>query len=263
MPTLERPTVTLNYHDFGAGDTLVFLHGWCDSAQSWRATAEQFAAEGYRCLVPEMRGHGGSGVPRDHAYFPEALSNDVVALCQAVGAERPVLVGHSFGGFLAAFTAMRFPAFARALIVVDQVLALRPFAEQMRAAEGFIRGADTHMTFRSQMFGSMVSPAMSDEGRAVVEGMAAQTPVETGLALWAALFEYTPDEIEAMGDRMLQGFANQPTLTIEAQPNPDYHALVANTVPSAQALVIEGGHWVHLEHPGPFADTLRRFLGEV
>ena len=262
MPTIERPTVTLNYEDRGAGEALVFLHGWCDAAASWSDTVDEFSRE-YRCITPDMRGHGASGFPRDHAYFPEALSNDVVAICEAAGVERPNLVGHSFGGFMAAFTAMRFPGWAKAIVVEDQALALRPFAEQMKAAEGFIRGEDTHMAFRTQLFDSMVSPAMPQAGRALVQGMKDGTPVVTGTALWAALFEYTLDEIEAMGERMIRAFGNQPTLTIEAQPNPDYHALVRSLAPAAKTAVIEGGHWIHLEHPEAFRAELRRFLAEV
>jgi pimeloyl-ACP methyl ester carboxylesterase len=262
MPTLERPTVTLSYSERGSGTPLVFLHGWCDGSSIWDATIDHFAGE-YRCIAPDMRGHGGSGFPRDHAYFPEALSNDVVAICEAAGADRPILVGHSFGGFLAAFTAMRYPGFARAIVVEDQVLALRPFGEQMRAIEGSIRGEETHMAFRSQLYESMVSPAMSAEGRALIQSMKEATPVVTGTSLWAVLFEYTLDEIEAMGDRMIRAFANQPTLTIESQPNPDYHALVRSLAPTTRTEVIEGGHWVHLEHPDAFRQALRRFLAEV
>lgn len=262
MPTLERPTVALSYEDRGSGEPLVFLHGWCDGAVSWADTLDEFSRE-YRCIAPAMRGHGGSGFPRDHAYFPEALSNDVVAICEAARVERPVLVGHSFGGFLAAFTAMRFPGFAKAIVVEDQALALRPFAEQMKAAEGFIRGEDTHLAFRTQLFDSMVSPAMPEAGRALIQGMKDGTPVVTGTALWAVLFEYTLDEIETMGERMIRAFGNQPTLTIEAQPSPDYHALVRTLAPNARTAVIEGGHWIHLEHPGAFRAELRRFLAEV
>ena len=262
MPAIERPTVTLNYQERGAGPPLVFLHGWCDGAASWDATMDHFAGE-YRCIAPDMRGHDGSGFPRDHAYFPEALSNDVLAVCEAAGVERPILVGHSFGGFLAAFTAMRFPGFARAIVVEDQALALRPFGEQMRALEAVIRGEATHMAFRSQLFESMVSPAMPVAGRALIQDMKDAAPVVTGIALWAVLFEYTLDEIEAMGERMIRAFANQPTMTMEAQANPDYHALVRSLAPQARTEVIEGGHWIHLEHPEAFRDALRGFLAEV
>ena len=262
MPTLERPTVRLHYEDRGAGDALVFLHGWCDRAAAWDSMLGEFAND-YRCIAPDMRGHGGSGFPRDHAYFPEALSNDVRAVCEAAGVERPILMGHSFGGFLAAFTAMRFPGWARAIVVEDQSLALRPFAEQMKSAEAFIRGEDTHIAFRTQLFDSMVSPAMPASGRAMVQEMKDATPVVTGTALWAVLFEYTLDEIETLGERMIRAFANQPTLTIEAQPNPDYHGLVRSIAPTTRTAVIEGGHWIHLEHPAEFSAELRQFLAEV
>ncbi|MGH2632428.1 MAG: alpha/beta fold hydrolase, partial [Tepidiformaceae bacterium] len=60
MPTFERPTVTLHYEDTGGdGPALVFLHGWCDSAESWASTIEAFRS-GFRCIAPDMRGHGQS-----------------------------------------------------------------------------------------------------------------------------------------------------------------------------------------------------------
>lgn len=262
MPTLERPTVTLAYEDRGNGPPLVFLHGWCDSSTSWAGTIDEFSGE-YRCMAPDMRGHGASGLPRDHAYFPEALSNDVVALCEAAGVARPVLIGHSFGGFLAATVAMRFPGFAAGIVVVDQAVALHDFAVQMRGAEGLIRSPESHMVFRAGLFDSMVSPLMPAEGRATIERTKAATPVEVGQALWAALFEYSLEEIDAMSERLMRAFANQPSLTIEASPQDAYHEQLRALAPEAQAAVIQGGHWIHLERPAEFRAELRRFLAGI
>jgi len=262
MPNLQRPTVSLNYADRGSGPALVFLHGWCDGSASWGATMDEFAAN-YRCLAPDMRGHGGSGMPSDHAYFPEALSNDVVALCEAAGVDQPVLVGHSFGGFLAAFTAARFPGFARAIVVEDQLLDLVGFAAQMQTLAPVIRSPESHMAFRGQFFESMVSPTMPPASRRIIEELKQSTPVEIGTALWGVLFEYSPAEIAANSERLMGAFANQPSLTIESAGQPEYHAKLANYAPGIRTAVIEAGHWIHLERPDEFRAELRAFLAAI
>lgn len=262
MPTFDRPHVSLHYEDQGQGPPLVFLHGWCDAPQSWADTAAGLSGE-YRCIVPAMRGHGQSGQPLDHAYTPEALSGDVVALCTAAGVERPVLVGHSFGGFLAATVASRFPGFARAVVIEDQVLDLGGFAEQMRAAEAVIRSPESHMAFRTQLFDSMVSEAMPLKGRALVGGMKEATPPEVGMALWAALFDLTPGEIAERSVALMTALEEQPSLTIEASPQPEYHARLAALAPSAETAVLEAGHWIHLERPAEFREALRGFLARI
>ncbi len=260
MPTFERATVSLHYEEVGAGEpALVFLHGWCDDAGNWAATTEAFAGT-HRCVVPEMRGHGRSGMPRDHAFFPEALASDVVALCGAAGIERPVLVGHSFGGFLAALVVSRSPGFARAVVVEDQVLDFRGFRTQMLALEGVIRGPESHMPFRDQFFESMVSPAMTAEGRDLIHSAKRATPAEVGLALWAVLFEYTADEIAETSDRLMAALGSLPALTVEAAPQPEYHAALEKAAPSARREVIESGHWIHLERPEAFRALLGDFL---
>jgi len=263
MPTLERPTVTVSYRDEGQGDpALVFLHGWCDDSGSWGATLSEFS-QGHRCLAPDMRGHGQSGQPRDHSYWPESLSNDVVAICEAAGVERPVLIGHSFGGFLAATVAQRFPGFARAIVVEDQPLDLRGFTGQMRTVEGVIRSPEHHMAFRDQLFESMITSALGPADRDLISRSKLATPVEVGQALWAPLFDLTEAEIAARSDALIDALAAQPSLVIDGQPQPEYHALVARRAPSARTMVIPSGHWIHLEHAPEFRAALREFVGSL
>jgi pimeloyl-ACP methyl ester carboxylesterase len=266
MPELQRPTVTLHYEDSGTSipgkPTLVFLHGWCDGSASWADTIAVLGGD-FRCLAPDMRGHGKSAMPRDHAYGAEALSNDVVALCESLGVEHPVLIGHSFGGYLAAEVARRFPGFARAIVDEDQPLDLRGFGEQMRALEAVIRSPESHMAFRTQLFDSMVNDRMPAEGRALIGHMKDATPIEVGQALWAALFEFTPDELAARSDGLMEAMANHPALSIDHEEPPGYYETLHWFAPNARTKVIECGHWIHLERPSEFRAALREFLAGV
>ena len=263
MPTLERLTVTLNYEDSGgAGPALVFLHGWCDGSASWRDIIKRFRVQ-YRCIAADMRGHGASGQPRDHAYFLEALSADVLALCESLSVTKPVLVGHSFGGLLAAVVASRFPGFARAVVVEDQQLDLRPQAGQLHAAASMIFSPDQHMAFRDALFGPMVTSLMPPEARARIEQLKRATPVEVGQALWAPLFTATDAELGQMVARWIGGLANQPSLLVDGQPDEAYYAQVRTLAPAVQTKALDCGHWTHLERQAEFCAAVTRFLDQL
>jgi pimeloyl-ACP methyl ester carboxylesterase len=210
-----------------------------------------------------MRGHNRSGLPRDHCYSAEALSNDVVALCESLGVEHPVLIGHSFGGYLSAEVARRFPGFARAIVVEDQPLDLRGFGEQMRALESVIRSPEAHMAFRTQLYDSMTSPLMPPEGRALISRMKDQAPVEVGQALWAPLFEFTPGEMAERSDLLVAALAGQPSLLVDGQEPPGYYDTVRQHAPGVTIRTLGCGHWTHLEKPAEFRASLRDFLATL
>jgi pimeloyl-ACP methyl ester carboxylesterase len=80
------------------GPLLIFVHGWPALAIMWRRQLEHFAALGYRCVAPDMRGYGGSSAPREReAYALELSVEDMTELLRALGAERAVWVGHDWG----------------------------------------------------------------------------------------------------------------------------------------------------------------------
>ncbi len=252
MPTLRGLTCDLAYEDTG-GDlpAVVFLHGWCDGSASWADTTEAFRGS-FRCIAPDMRGHGRSGMPRDHAYFLEALSNDVVAICAAAGVVRPLVVGHSFGSLLAAAVADRFPGFARGIVVEDQALDLRPQAGALRGMAEVIFSAENHMAFRTGLFDSMVTAAMPDSGRESIARLKVATPIEVGQALWAPFFAASDAELADQFVRWARALAAQPSLIIESQAMPEYHAAVLKLAPSVRVEVVSSGHWIHLEQSAAF-----------
>src|ERR1017187_3120677 len=51
------------YKDWGAGEPVVFSHGWPLNADSWEAQMVFLASHGYRCIAHDRRGHGRSSQP--------------------------------------------------------------------------------------------------------------------------------------------------------------------------------------------------------
>lgn len=80
------------------GPLMIFIHGWPEIGLLWRAQIEHFAAAGWRCVAPDMRGYGGSSVPtHSGAYAVRESVTDMVELHDALGGEPAVWIGHDWG----------------------------------------------------------------------------------------------------------------------------------------------------------------------
>ena len=83
------------------GQLLVALHGFPDTAWTWRTLAPVLADAGYRVVAPFMRGYAPSGIPNDGDYSVRALASDAVALYDRFGQDEAVLLGHDWGAIAA------------------------------------------------------------------------------------------------------------------------------------------------------------------
>lgn len=106
MRTLEidLPTVRLTALAWGPDDgpLAVLLHGFPDSALTWRHLGPELARAGYRVLAPFTRGYAPSAIPADRCYQVAALADDAVALHrEAGGGPDAVLIGHDWGAITA------------------------------------------------------------------------------------------------------------------------------------------------------------------
>jgi pimeloyl-ACP methyl ester carboxylesterase len=80
------------------GPLLIFVHGWPELSISWRHQLPALAALGFRCVAPDMRGYGRSGVPTGHEDYAQAeIVADMIELLDALGRERAVWIGHDWG----------------------------------------------------------------------------------------------------------------------------------------------------------------------
>ena len=96
----------------------VLVHGLASNARLWDGVADALAGGGHRSVAIDLRGHGRSDKP-DGPYDVATVADDLAALCRAVGAERPVLVGQSWGGNVVLEAARRHPELAAGVVCVD------------------------------------------------------------------------------------------------------------------------------------------------
>jgi pimeloyl-ACP methyl ester carboxylesterase len=80
--------VELAYREAGSGRPLILLHGFTGNGAHMleRGPARAFAQQGYRVILPDLRGHGDSAKPHDPAaYPPDVLADDGLALAEHLG----------------------------------------------------------------------------------------------------------------------------------------------------------------------------------
>jgi pimeloyl-ACP methyl ester carboxylesterase len=88
------------------GPLALCLHGFPDTAHTWRHLLPELAGAGYRAVAPFLRGYAPTAMPEDGHYQVGALVRDVNALHEVLGGDGDaVLVGHDWGA-LAAYGAV-------------------------------------------------------------------------------------------------------------------------------------------------------------
>jgi pimeloyl-ACP methyl ester carboxylesterase len=80
------------------GQPVLFLHGFSQCRLAWGKQLASDLADDLRLVAPDLRGHGLSDKPRDAYGDPRLWADDIHAVIEALGLERPILVGWSYGG---------------------------------------------------------------------------------------------------------------------------------------------------------------------
>jgi len=117
--TYEHDGLTLAYTEVGDGpQPILFVHGATATGEfEWGVLAGGLGP-GYRCILPDIRGHGRSESARA-AHTGEAVCADLRRLIDHLGLGRPHIVGFSYGAEIALMLELLAPGTARSLVLIS------------------------------------------------------------------------------------------------------------------------------------------------
>jgi pimeloyl-ACP methyl ester carboxylesterase len=122
--TIDTPRLRVGYeeHNPQGRRTVVLLHGWPDSLRTWAGVAPGLAAQGWRVIVPALRGFLPTRFLQPHTPRTgqlSALGRDLLDLIDALQLQRPALVGHDWGARAAANACGLRPGVASHLVMLS------------------------------------------------------------------------------------------------------------------------------------------------
>lgn len=247
----------------------LLVHGLASNCRTWEAVAAGLAAAGHAVGTVDLRGHGRSDAP-GHGYDFATLCDDLEAVLDGFGFDRPVVVGQSTGGNLAVELAARSAGRLAGVAGVDGgILELQdrwPSWDDCAVALAPPRLAGTPMaTVESRLRGA--HPDWDDWGigatldnlEVLPDGtVRARLRREHHLRLLRALWEHRPSQV-------LAGLT-APVLLVLADAGDEWSAEKRAGGDRAAGLLARGQvHWlspadhdVHVQQPALVADLLLR-----
>jgi pimeloyl-ACP methyl ester carboxylesterase len=237
------------YEETGTGEPIVFLHGISANRHHWDPVVE-LLADRHRCINVDLLGHGDS---------PRAASHDLLAQVTAVteliadlGLDAPVVAGHSFGGFIATFTATAIPL--RAVVNVDQPFDLVQFRTRLDPFDDDLRRGDFADTWTR--FVNTEEPEAVPADRQELLWSNIRPDREVILDVWGAVLDTPP---EALVDQVAATLpaVTAPYLGLFGTALSDEERRLQALVPNGEVEVWEGhGHFLHLVDPERAADRI-------
>jgi pimeloyl-ACP methyl ester carboxylesterase len=283
--------IELKVIEYGDGPAIVLCHGFPELGFSWRHQVFALAATGYRVLVPDMRGYGGSSRPADaSAYDILTLADDLIGVLDDIGAGEAVFVGHDWGAAVVWQLALAHPGRVRAVAGLSVPIGPRPpvpptlilrnrlgddfymmWFQQPGVADAVLNG-DVRRTLladgvRASAWSSdsyALRPFMSQEEFAVFVRAFERTGFTGGLNYYRNI-----DRNWTLTEQFARRTIDCPSLFLTGSddmvatfmPADDLTAVLTDL---REHIVLAGaGHWVQQERPEEVSEALIRFVGSL
>ena len=121
--SIQCGDILTNYHDVGAGEPILLLHGsgpGVSAWANWRLTIQSLQ-DHYRLIAPDLAGFGYSQFPENMQFSRENWLKQIVDFLDALGLKKVNVIGNSFGGSMALALAIHHPERVNKLILMGSV----------------------------------------------------------------------------------------------------------------------------------------------
>ena len=252
----------VHYHDMGAGEVVIFLHGAGGGASGYsnfKGNYPVFAQAGYRTLVPDLLGYGLSSKPDLPQYDLDFFIHGVKGLVDGLGLTQVTLLGNSLGGAVALGYALAYPQDVSSLILMapggvedlDTYLAMPGIANMFEIYKSGKTGAEA---MRAVMTMQLFDPSLlSDE---IINERAPIAATQTQAARSVLKVPNMTTQLHALQCPVF-GFWGVNDLF---NPVSGSTKLMENCPRARMVLVNRCGHWVQVEHRDLFNRSCIDFL---
>lgn len=264
MPFTEINGVRMFYTDEGEGQPVLLVHGWSCDGTDWAWTTPALKAAGYRCIVPDLRGHGRSSVP-EGGFTPKQYAADLAELLRQRETGPVIAIGHSMGGAAVVALAVEHPECVSSVVPVDSAYGMGDDTPagvaQMTAAFGGPDGHEAALQWAAGVFYVAATPAHLPPIHA------RRIAAFDQRAMVGALLGLVGEEsfaLTAQSEAYLRRIS-APALAFRAgKQDPSAMAVWERAQfqhPKSRAVAWEGtGHWLHQERPAEFNSILVDWL---
>jgi len=257
MPSIRSTDGTeIDYRTAGEGPTdLVLMHGWAGSGAYFDDTIEHLDRSRIRAITLDLRGHGKSG-RSESGYTLDQITDDVMAVADAAGARRFVLVGFSMSGKFAQYVSSAHPDRVLGQVLVAGCPAVAVPLPPELVADWYGRAGDARR-MAELMPPYMTQPVTPERLQRFGEDAA-------GIPLVALRGTMDLATSTSFAERLADITA--PTLVVGGRDDPMFTPDVLEAVAAplgARLEFLDSGHEVPLEQPARLAALIDAFVAEL
>jgi proline iminopeptidase len=255
---------------------MLILHGGPGFDQGYLRPGLRPLAELAQLVFVDLRRQGRSGQPPVDTCTLEQMADDVAAVSDVLGLVRPLLFGHSAGGFVALHTAIRHPDLMAGLILCDTSPTMAPLPDDDPPAALIDRAGPEAVAVTQRLFGGDLSAGtMEAFNRLVAPFYAAPDHMDVPGRLFP-LSSFATDVAEHFFGRLAARYdvrdrlaaIRVPTLVIAGAYDwvcpPVASRSMARQIPDARLVEIDNaGHFPFSEEPEAFTAAVAEFVAST